>query len=368
MIYYRTGGNTMTFYQELQLNQAGSKNYISSFKEPKEKLKHIAIYLFKIIINVAFSSLFIMLFSILFGIGNSIVGLAVLLSIMAFRFSDLGIRMSHSIFCMFMIFGILAVGPKISNSVPVGWSFCVNIVCIMLLMLFGSHNVVMFNHSTFVLSYLLIQGYDVSGHTYKMRLLGLFFGAVLTSVILYHKHRKIKYKRSLKSIFQEFNLSSTRTRWQIRMTLVVSSALLIANILGVPKAYWMGIAAMSVTFPFKNEIVERVKFRAIGNILGCVLFVAVYFILPESLHGFIGIIGGIGTGLSVSYGWQTAFNSMSAISIAISVLGIKYAILFRIFNNIFSAVYTLLFYHIFEPAVKFVNNCFGKLMIEANSE
>lgn len=346
----------MTFYQELQLNQSGSKTYIASFKDTKEKIKHIAIYLFKIIINVAFSSAFIMLFSILFGKSNSIAGLAVLLNIMAFRFTDFGIKISHSVFCMFAVFGILAAGPKISNLLPACWAFCVNTVCILLLMILGSHNIVMFNHSTLVLSYLLLMGYDVSGHAYKMRLLGLLAGAVITSVVLYHNHNKIKYKRSLKSIFQEFRLSSTRTRWQIRLTLGVSSILLIADLIGIPKAYWMGIAAMSVTFPFKTEITNRVKFRALGNLLGSILFLAVYFVLPESWHGFIGIIGGIGTGLSVHYGWQTAFNSMSAISIAASAFGMKYAILLRIFNNVFSAIYILLFYFVFEFVVDFINN------------
>ena len=41
----------MTFYQELQLDQVGSKSYIASITDPKEKRKHIAIYLFKIFIN-----------------------------------------------------------------------------------------------------------------------------------------------------------------------------------------------------------------------------------------------------------------------------------------------------------------------------
>ncbi len=107
----------MTFYQELQLNQAGSKNYIASFKNPKEKLKHIGIYLFKIIITIVFCILFITLFSMLFGGDNSLAGLAVLLSIMAFRFSDFGIHTSHAICCVFMVFGILAVGPKISKNI-----------------------------------------------------------------------------------------------------------------------------------------------------------------------------------------------------------------------------------------------------------
>ena len=44
----------MTFYQELQLDQVGSKSYIASITDPKEKRKHIAIYLFKILLTVSF--------------------------------------------------------------------------------------------------------------------------------------------------------------------------------------------------------------------------------------------------------------------------------------------------------------------------
>ena len=48
----------MTFYQELQLNQAGSKAVIRNSQEKKDKFKHILIYLFKIFITVAFSTVF----------------------------------------------------------------------------------------------------------------------------------------------------------------------------------------------------------------------------------------------------------------------------------------------------------------------
>ncbi len=358
----------MTFYQELQLSQAGSKEYIAGFKDPKEKIKHIGVYLFKIIITIAFCTAFITLFSLIFGSSNSLAGLAVLLSIMAFRYSDFGIRTSHAVFCVFAVFSILAIGPKLSNCVPVGLAFCINIICIMLLMLLGSHNVVMFNHSTFVLSYLLLQGYDVSGKAYKMRVTGLFVGAVITSVILYHNHRKKFYKRSLKTLFQEFNLSSTRTRWQLRLTFGVSGVMLIAAILGVPKAYWMGIAVMSVTFPFRNDLVKRVKFRGLGSVAGSILFLAVYLILPKGFRSYLGIIGGIGMGLSVHYGWQTAFNSFSALSIAVPVLGLKYAILLRIFNNVFASVYTWLFDRIFEPLLSFISNQFEKSFLLQKSK
>lgn len=352
----------MTFYQELQLNQAGSKDYIASFKTRKEKAKHIGIYFLKILLNIAFCTAFITLFSIIFGERNAIAGLAVLLSIMAFRFSDFGIRTSHAIFCVFVVFGILAVGPKIISVLPVGWAFCVNMIFIFLLLLLGSHNVIMFNHSTLVLSYLLLQGYNVSGHAFKMRLIGLFVGAVLTSVILYHNHRKIDYKRSLKNIFQEFSLSSTRSRWQLRLTFSVSTVLLIGSLLNVPKVYWMGIAAMSVTVPFRNDLVQRTKHRIIGSLAGSALFLAAYLLAPENLRSIFGIIGGIGMGLSVHYGWQTTFNAFSALSTAVNILGLKYAVMFRLFNNISSAVYTFLFDRIFEPFLIFINDIYINIL------
>ena len=47
----------------------------------------------------------------------------------------------------------------------------------------------MFNQSTLVLGYLLLYGYDVSGHAYQMRLFGLAAGALLVCAVFYGNHR-----------------------------------------------------------------------------------------------------------------------------------------------------------------------------------
>ncbi|CUN98805.1 Uncharacterised protein [Allocoprococcus comes] len=64
----------MTFYQELQLNQAGSKNLLKKSETLKEKLYHMWVYLVKIAVTLAFCFFFVSIFSILFGNENSIVG------------------------------------------------------------------------------------------------------------------------------------------------------------------------------------------------------------------------------------------------------------------------------------------------------
>lgn len=346
----------MTFYQELQFDQAGSKSYIASFQNPKDKLKHIAIYLFKILLNVAFCTAFITLFSMIFGPENSVAGLAVLLCIMAFRCVDLGIRTSHGVVDILIVFGILMAGPKISNMLPAGWAFCTNLIFIMFLLILGCHNVIMFNHATLVLSYLLLLGYDVSREAFHKRLFGLSAGAVLTAVIFYHKHRKQTYKRTFSSLFKEFDLSSARTKWQIRFTFTVSIVLLLGTLLNIPKTMWMGIAAMSVCVPFSSDIVFRLKYRILGNVLGGIFFLAAYLLLPESAVAYFGLIGGIGVGLSASYGWQAAFNAFGALAIAVPIFGMPQAILLRVFNNIFSAIFTWLCDKIFEPVLSGYKN------------
>ena len=75
---------------------------------------------------------------------------------------------------MIGIFGILAVGPHMANQVPSVVGFVINSVCIFVMLVLGCHNVIYFNHATFVLTYLLLYGNDVNGVVYGKRVLRLY--------------------------------------------------------------------------------------------------------------------------------------------------------------------------------------------------
>ncbi|MFR4757028.1 MAG: FUSC family protein [Evtepia gabavorous] len=83
----------------------------------------------------------------------------------------------------------------------------------------------------------------------------------------------------------------------------------------LPRPMWMGIAAMSVLLPSRQAIPGRVKGRIWGNLAGGAGFCLLYCLLPGSLLPYLGIFGGIGVGLSATYGWQAVFNSLGAMSI-----------------------------------------------------
>ena len=234
----------MTLYQELQLNQAGSKALIKNAGNRREKQRHIGVYILKVFLTMAFCVAFISAFTALFGPENSIAGVVVLLAVMVFRQADLGIDSKQSFFVLLGIFGILSVGPHIAAVSSPITAFAVDFICIFALTFFGCHNILMSNHATFVLGYLLLSGNDVSGGAYGTRILGLMAGGLLTALIFYRNHYKITYKRRLSDLFREFYLTSSRTKWQLCITLGVALVMLVSRELGLPRPMWAGFAAM----------------------------------------------------------------------------------------------------------------------------
>lgn len=332
----------MTFYQELQLSSTGSKQLIKNTKDPKERRRHILIYNFKVYLVMAFCVAVVSLYSKLIGSENSVVGVTVLLAVLVLRQADFGIKTTHGLFSIAGIFGILMVAPRIANMLSPLPAFLVNVIAILFLMILGCHNVIMYNHSTFVLGYLLLLGYDVTGAEYIKRVEGLAVGMILCMVIFYKNQKNRPYRRTFLDLFREFDLQSARGRWYLKLTLIVSTAMLGMNLLGLPRAMWAGIACMSVCLPFTEDCVARAGKRWQFNIVGCVFFIVLYLILPESMYPYIGMIGGIGVGYSAGYAWQTVFNTFGALSIASGLFGMPMAVALRIGANVFGALYTVL--------------------------
>ena len=141
----------MTFYQELQLNQAGSKAVIKNAAGRREKLHHTCIYMCKIAITMIFCMCFVMLYGKVFGDENSIVGVVVLLFLMVFKNADFGICMRHSLEVIGVVFAIMMFGPRAANFFGPFGGMLVNIGCIFVLAFLSCHNILMSNHSTVVL-------------------------------------------------------------------------------------------------------------------------------------------------------------------------------------------------------------------------
>ena len=191
----------MTFYQELQLSSTGSKQLIKTQQTKRKNKTHFNLQ-FQSIFSCGILFLVVTAFSMIFGNDNSVPGVVVLLAILVLRQADFGIKTTHGLISIAGIFAILIVGPRLSNMVDPLTAFIINIVCIFLLMMFGCHNVIMYNHSTFVLGYLLLQGYDVAGKSYQLRVVSLVVG-MLICMGVFIKIRKTDLIKEVLWIFLE---------------------------------------------------------------------------------------------------------------------------------------------------------------------
>ena len=300
----------MTFYQELQLGQAGSKNLIRACETPRDRLLHTLIYLFKIALTVGFCFCFVTLYSMAFGSANSIVGVVVLLYLLVFRAADLCLHIGQSTALLASFLVLSAAAPHLAHLAGPLPGFFINLASIAFLILFGCHEPRMFNQSTLVLGYLLLYGYDVSGRDFTLRLAGIAFGALLVCTVFLCRHRGRSIPLRIRDIPVAFSLHHPRSRWQLCQIFCVPLVVLLAELAGLPRAMWAGIAAMSV-------------------------------ILPAA--AFIGVIGGIGVGLSAKYGWQAVFNTFGALAIAAEAYGLKAALGLRLLQNVFGVLFALVF-------------------------
>lgn len=333
----------MTFYQELQLNQVGSKNVIRNSEGLKSKAHHTGIYLIKIAITVAFCFFFVTGFSLFLGTENSVVGVVVLLHLLVFRNASFGVSNKESLGLLALFFILMIVSPHAANISGPTVGLLINLVSLLLMMLLGCHNPAMSNQSTIVLSYLLLYGYDVSGDSYKLRIIGLATGCIMTMIVFYRNHCSKTCNTNLKCVMVELFKDHHRRIWQLSLIICVPAVIFISEINSLPRAMWAGIAAMSAIVPLMSNIKLRVRDRIIGNIAGGICFLILYMTLPSSIYAYIGIIGGIGVGFSAKYGWQAVFNTFGALAIASESFGFSGAVALRIFQNVFGVVFALTF-------------------------
>ena len=94
---------------------------------------------------------------------------------------------------------------------------------------------------------------DVYKRQYIKRVEGLAAGMILCMIIFYKNQKNRPYRRTFLDLFREFDLHSARGRWYLKLTFIVSSAMLFMNLLGLPRAMWAGIACMSVCLPFTKD-------------------------------------------------------------------------------------------------------------------
>ncbi len=338
----------MTFYEQLQLGQAGSKAYIKQAETSQERTKRILIFLSKIVITLAFCVAFVGLFGKIFGTVNSTAGVVLLLFVLVFRQVDLGICTKHGAYVMLGIGAIMIAVPKIATMLSPIPAFFVHFLAIFGLTVLGCHQVQMRNQGTIVMAYILLLGYPVSGMDYVKRAIGLALGFCWIASILYRSHKNKAHTDTALDLYKQFDLKTDRSFWQLGMPLTVSVTMLVAELLHFPRVIWVGFAALSVTQMLKQDRIQRTRHRLAGVLAGVCAYWLLMQLIPMEWAAYLGMFGGFCVGFCVHYRWQTMFNCFGALSMATILLGVEGAAFYRLVDTVFGALFALAFYAIYE--------------------
>ncbi len=344
----------MNFYSAMQMDTIGLKRLIQTATTKKEKRKYQFAFLLKNVLCALFAVVFIVFFNTFFGNNNSAVAVVIFCTLLSLRFVDFGYSLIQSIFSLFIIFFIMAIGTHITQYTGLLLSVLLNFIFIFIIVILTCHNLLYSNHSIFVFGYLLIQGNPVSGKDFRLRIMEMFIGFLLCAIILYRNHRKTKYYRTLKYILKEFHLTSFRSQWQLRISLGITFALFLGQVLHLPRIMWIGIGAMSVLQPFSSDVKFRFSTRIPFTIIGSIFFVIVYSLVPDSFHSTSGVFFGIVLGFCATYQWKTVFNCFGALLMASSIYSLPYAVIFRIINNIIGCSFSYFFHSVFQKGLMFL--------------
>lgn len=339
----------MSFYQAMQLGACNLKPMIKACEDPELKRRYITALIMKTFLCLLFCMVIVISYTLLFGKENSIVGVVAVLCILTFRFSHLDFHVGQSALVMLLIFTVFAFAPHLASRVAPVPGFCINLVAILTITVLSCHNIALSNQATFVLSYLLLYGYETtSPQGYWARLLAMACTAVVVAGIFYCKQRNKRFEIGLFDLLKDFCCLDFRTRWQLKLALGISSAVLIGEVIALPRSMWIAFSVMSILQPDRSKLEFRSRVRPVYVFIGTLLFGVLYLSTPVSLRGFLGLLGGIGVGFSGGYRWQTVYNCFGGLLAAIPVLGFGGAIVVRVCNNTLGALYSCCFDRCFD--------------------
>ncbi len=115
---------------------------------------------------------------------------------------------------------------------------------------------------------------------------------------------------------------------------------------------WMGFACSSLLseYPYSERTSVRFRQRIAGVAAGSCVFIALYLLMPESLHPLMGPLGGLCLGFCADYRYKTAMNCLGALMLGAGLYGLHGAVLLRIADTLlgvtFGLVFSLLFHHL----------------------
>ena len=265
--------------------------------------------------QLVFIMLFISITSTIFGSNNTLVWVAIEVSLVMYYKMNIGIDKQEAPFVIILLFLLIGVANRIAM-LNLFLGIGINLLAIFTIMYVPSAKAEYKPYMPFILCYIFGQSTPVVGKDFGMRMLSLLVGSILVSVVYYIAHRKSEEKHvKLKEMISSIDITSDRFIIAIKMAIGVTIAMAIGSILGIKKTMWIALSVMSITQIKFEHTKKRFKYRIISTIIGSIVFVVLFQILiPSKYTVFATIILSYIYTFVEEYHIQMVFVTVNALS------------------------------------------------------
>ena len=276
--------------------------------------------IFSNLLKLVFITLFVGVFSQIFGTNNSLTWVCVLIGTMMYWYMDIGINIKQAPFVIVLMFLQIGFSNKLAQINPV-IGLIVNFITIFLIMYIPSAKPEYKAYIPLILIYIFGQSNVAVGHDFYVRMISLALGGIITACVYYFRHRKIEEEfKTMKEHIKSIDITSPRFIISLKMALGVSIAILIGTLIGVQRTMWISISVMSLTQLEEEATKERFKHRIIYTIIGVIAFVLLFQVLiPEKYEGLASIALSYIYTFIESYKHKMIFITVSALSASMVV-------------------------------------------------
>lgn len=292
----------------------------------KQKVGTVSRQMLKNAIQFAIGLLFISAFQALFGMENILVGVALSVGFTMLPDLEWGIRpkaMLGITVGLFVGSGIVAQLALVSPWIALP----VNFLFVLLILLLTGEPEQLKPYMSFLLCFVFAQSTPVPWEAFPKRLLGMAVGGLFVAVVAWFKWKKTGNGANGRPIREQIALCKVGRGFILRMSLGIACAMFIGMALGLKKPLWISIVVMSLTQVHFQQTFQRIKYRALGTVLGIGVFVVFFQLLIPKEYAFLGILllGYISYFLP-EYKHKQVINAVSALNASLVLLDTTAAI------------------------------------------
>ncbi|KRN93952.1 FUSC family protein [Pediococcus stilesii] len=282
---------------------------------------------------LAFAIVYIACFSILFGPASSYVGVGSFCILLSSRAVSYEYDIKAELLALIVSLSLMGINSVLVPVLSVFEVFVLNLVSLFLIIRLTTAKPLYGNGGVYTFSYVLITGIPVTGTEIGHRMAAIGLAMILCGLVFWHNQRQKNRDVKISEVVKIKSMHDPILRWQIRLVVGVSTAILIGQLLNVNRTMWLGFAAMSILLPQNNQLRERASLRLGGVIIGSIMFALILSVTPIKWFFLVAPIAGLGLGLTPNYFMASIFNCFGALSMAYTLFGLIPAVFLRIFNN-----------------------------------